>query len=228
MNEVYFTPALFKFLGDLKKNNNREWFLGNKQRYELKVRDPLVKFVKDFEPHLRKISPYFVADPKPVGGSIMRIYRDIRFSKDKSPYKTSVALHFWNEKAGDGASPGFYIHIAPSDIFAGAGIWQPDGKTLEKVRAAIVADSEKWKSAISGNNFKSRFELSGELLKKPPRGYDPNHPLIEDLKRKDFVASTQFKEKDVCSPSFLGQFSNACNSVAPFVEFLTEAVGLPF
>ena len=118
-----FEPKLVKFLGQLSRNNNRDWFKENKTRYEAEVLFPALAFVEAFQPYLKKISPYFLAVPKRVGGSVMRIYRDTRFGKDKTPYKTNVGIHFRHEMGKDVHCPGFYLHIEPKECFLGAGIW---------------------------------------------------------------------------------------------------------
>src|SRR5881296_4566845 len=146
----YFSPQFFNFLKDLKKNNNREWFTRNKPRYESQLLEPSLRFVKDVAPILRTISPYLVADPKPFGGSLFRIYRDIRFSKDKSPYKTNVAMEFWHKKTGKKGYSGLYLHLAPGESFAGAGCWHPDAETLGRVRKAIVSKPEEWRKVKEG------------------------------------------------------------------------------
>ena len=144
---TYFTPESFAFLRELRENNNRDWFAANKQRYEREVRDPALRFISDFGPHLLRIAPRLVADPR---RSMFRIYRDTRFSRDKSPYKTHVGIHFFHEKAKAAASvPGFYLHISPGESFAAAGIWHPDPRSLGKVREAIAA-----KSPITGKSAK--------------------------------------------------------------------------
>jgi len=119
----YFSPQFFTFLKDLKKNNNRDWFTRNKLRYEKQLLEPSLRFVKDIAPRLRTISPYLVADPKPFGGSLFRIYRDTRFSKDKSLYKTNVAMQFWHKKGGKKIhAAGLYLHLSPGQSFAGWGL----------------------------------------------------------------------------------------------------------
>jgi len=225
---AYFTPELFKFLRQLKRNNNKQWFEENKDRYLEHVRDPFLEFIADFGPHLHKISPHFVADPRPIGGSLFRIYRDVRFARDKSPYKTTAAAQFNHEKGKNVHAPGFYLHLEPGNVFAGAGVWHPDSRTLGKIRDAIVDDPAKWKRAISGRTFKSTCQLVGDMLVRPPKGYDPDHPLIEDLKRKDFLALVPLSEKEACAPGFVGTFTKACQASASLVKFLTEAIGLEF
>jgi uncharacterized protein (TIGR02453 family) len=226
--QPYFGPELFRFLRQMKKNNRRDWFQTNKPRYERDVRDPLLRFITDFGPRLSKVSSHFVADPRPAGGSMFRIYRDTRFSKDKSPYKTMAAAQFRHQDGKDVHAPGFYLHLEPGNVFVGTGIYHPDNRTLTKVRDAIVEHPDRWRRIISARAFRENWTLGGDSLKNPPRGYDPEHPFIEDLKRKDFVTMTGLSEKDACAPDFLNQFAKACRQASPFVELLTHAVGLPF
>ena len=225
---AYFSPALFTFLRQLKKNNNREWFQANKARYEADVRDPMLRFIADFAIPLRKISRHFVADPRPVGGSLFRIYRDTRFSRDKSPYKTAAAAHFRHEVAGEVHGPGFYFHLEPGDVAAGSGIWHPDADALGKIRRLIAEHPDRWKRAVSGKAFRAACELWGEKLLRPPKGFDPAHPYIEDLKRKDFVALASFTEADACTPGFADRVAEVYRASEPFMSFLTTAVGLKF
>ncbi len=221
---AYFSPELFKFLRQLARNNNREWFAKNKARYEKTVRDPSLRFIRDVGVKLKSVSPYLVADPKPFGGSLFRIYRDIRFSKDKSPYKTNVAMDFWHRKSGNRVhAPGIYLHLAPGKSFVGGGIWHPDPPTLNKIRQAIVKRPEAWRRVLD-----AKLEIEGESLKRPPQGVDPNHQFIEDLKRKDFIAGFPFKDKQVTSPMFLEDFLEASKSINPLNEFLAKAMDLPW
>ena len=225
---AHFTPALFEFLAELQLNNSREWFQANRRRYEADVRDPLLEFVADFGERLREISPHYVADARPVGGSMFHIHRDVRFSRDKSPYKTNAGLHFRHQVGREVHGPGFYLHLEPGGSFAGSGIWHPDSETLAKVRGAIDANPARWRRIVDDEGFRARYRLEGDSLKRPPKGYDPDHPLIDDLKRKDFVASTTFSEDDVCAPAFIDAYADACRAAAPFTELLTTAVGLPW
>ena len=222
----HFTPALFEFLSDLADNNNREWFQDNKARYERDVRDALVQFVSDFGEKLREISPHMVADPRLSGGSVFRIYRDVRFSKDKSPYKTNAGVHFRHEVGREVHGPGLYLHLQPGFVFAGAGIWRPNSGTVGKIRGAIVANPDRWRSIVSEDEFNAVYTLEGESLKRAPKGIDPEHPLIDHLKLKSFVATTRFTEEDACSPDFIDVYANACTVASPFSEFLTTSVGL--
>jgi uncharacterized protein (TIGR02453 family) len=224
----HFGPGVFKFLSELARNNRRDWFLANKERYEEQVKQPALRFIMDFAPELRKLSPYFVADPRPVGGSLFRIYRDTRFSKDKSPYKTHTGIHFKHAAGKDAHAPGFYLHLEPRTVFAGVGVWHPDGATLAKIRDAIVSDPARWKRARDGRRFRQQYELSGDSLRRPPRGYDPDHRYVEDLMRKDFVALAELTEGDVTAPGFLKHFVDLCKAGAPFVKYLCGAIGVKF
>jgi uncharacterized protein (TIGR02453 family) len=220
-----FGPEIFRFLRELKANNTREWFAANRDRYEAEVRGPALDFVVEFAPHLEQVSPHFVADPRPSGGSLFRIHRDIRFSKDKSPYKTFTGLQFRHELGRDAHAPGFYLHLEPNGVFVGAGIWHPDAVTLGRIREAIADDSSAWRA---GKRVGGRFELAGDSLKRAPAGYDSEHPLIEDLKRKDFICVTTLSQKEVCAAGFVDEFARLCNETVPLVRFLCAAVDAPF
>ena len=124
------TPALFEFLLDLKDNNTRPWFEENKERYRSDVRDPVLDFIAAFAEPLANISPHFRADPRPNGGSLFRIYRDIRFARDKRPYKTNAGAHFRHSAGKNAHAPGFYLHLEPGECFAGCGVWRPDSNAL--------------------------------------------------------------------------------------------------
>ena len=222
MKRNYFEPALFDFLSDLKQNNNREWFHANKHIYESKVKQPMLEMIADFGPHLHKIHPAFVADPRPVGGSMFRIYRDVRFSQDKSPYKTQASAHFQHHKAGKHAHvPGFYLHLEPGQCFTAAGVWHPDSPTLTAIRKEIVNHPEDWKKATR------RLSIEGDKLTRPPKGFAADHPFIEDLKRKDFVTVETLSQKQICSAGFINDLASSFKSMLPLVLFLSKALRLP-
>lgn len=221
-------PAFFDFLRELKANNERSWFADNKARYVAEVRDPMLDFIAAFAEPLAEISPHFVADPRANGGSLFRIYRDTRFSPDKRPYKTNAGAHFRHVAGKDAHAPGFYLHLEPDSCFAGCGVWHPDGEALTQIRNAIADNPAGWKRLTQARTFRDTFTLMGQSLKRPPRGHDAAHPLIEDLKRKDFIAGTTFHETDAIQPDFLSRFVQIVRNGAGFVEFLSRAVGVPF
>src|SRR5262249_37049220 len=183
----YFTKGALRFPTELRAHNSRDWFQANKDRFESQVRDPFLRLIADLAPSLKKIAPGFIVDPSANGGSMMRIYRDIRFSKDKSPYKTYAPAHFWHAMGKDGAAPAYYLHLEPANSVIGGGIWQPEPKALKKIRNKIARDPKGWGRAITGGALGSTCRMAGESLKRPPAGYDPAHPFIDDIKRKDFA-----------------------------------------
>ena len=224
----HITPELFQFLAELRLNNERAWFQANKSRYESHVKQPLLEFIADFGDRLERVSPHFVADARANGGSMFRIYRDVRFSKDKSPYKTAAAMQFRHERGKDVHAPGFYVHLEPGSVFFGAGMWGPDSASLKRIRAAIDTGGQRWRGVLDDEAFASTFTLHGGGLKRAPKGYDPDHPLIEDLKRKHFIASAELSEDEACEPDFIEEVADLCGQASGFVRFLTDAVGLNF
>src|ERR1039458_9609636 len=137
-----FSPDLFEFLRQLKRHNNRAWFAKNKSRYHELVVEPALLFINSFAPYLYKLSPFFLEIGRPTRGSLFRIYRDIRFSPDKRPFKTHVGIHFHHASGKDAHAPVFYLHLEPDNCFAAAGIWHPDNRALTRVRSAIVRSEE--------------------------------------------------------------------------------------
>jgi uncharacterized protein (TIGR02453 family) len=226
--QASFGPGLFSFLTDLRANNNREWFTANKHRYEEELLDPALDFINAFAPRLEKISPHFRADARASGGSLFRIYRDTRFSKDKSPYKTNVGIHFRHERAKDAHAPGYYLHIGPGEAFAGGGIWHPGTEGATAIREAIVADPERWRRATRIGAFAKRLQLEGDSLKRVPPWADPDHPFADDLKRKDFFGWTSLSERDVVAPGFVDEYARICRAATPLMQFLCVALKVPY
>jgi uncharacterized protein (TIGR02453 family) len=225
---AHFKPQLLRFLAELADNNTREWFEANRERYRSEVQEPLLRFIADFADPLAAISPSFVADPRPSGGSMFRIYRDVRFSRDKSPYKTHAAAQFRHRDGRDAHTPCFYLHLEPGNVFAGAGLWHPPGPALTAVRRAIAEQPKRWRSVTGDRAFAAHHTLGGDTLSRAPRGFDPDDPLIDDIKRKDFVSYCPFTERQVCAEGFLARFTDCCSAAGSFVRFLTEAVGHRF
>lgn len=223
MGQPYFSPRLFQFLAQLRRHNRRAWFLKHKPEYEKFARQASLRFIADLRLRLREVSPWLVANPKPVGGSLFRIYRDVRFSKDKSPYKTHVGMHFPHASSSEMVhAPGLYLHLEPNSCFLAGGVWQPDPRSLARIRDAIAWKPDEWRAAKRG------LELGGDTLSRAPRGYPADHPLVEDLKRKDFVASVDLRDKQVCSARFMEHFLRGAHKIIPLLKFLSEAEKLRF
>ncbi len=223
-----FSPKLFGFLSDLAANNDRDWFKANQGTYEAEVRQPALDFITDFAEPLARISPHFVADSRTVGGSLFRIQRDTRFSKDKTPYKLNTGMHFRHEQAKDAHAPGFYVHLQPRQCFIGAGLWQPESKVAYQIRERIDAHPQDWIDATRSDAFTAVYELAGESLTRPPRGYGAEHPLIDDLKRKSFIATAPLTQGQVTSAGFSDLLAERFELAAPMVRFLCRAVGVEF
>jgi uncharacterized protein (TIGR02453 family) len=228
MTARHFSPALFAFLGDLADNNDREWFAANKQRYVEDVQEPALDFIRAFAPMLEKLSPHFSADARVVGGSLFRIQRDTRFSKDKTPYKTNTGVQFRHQASKDAHAPGYYLNLQPGECFAGVGLWHPDTPVAYQIRHAIADRPTEWKKAAHGARFGADWELWGDKLQRPPKGFDPDHPFMEDLKRKDFVATRKLTQRQVTASTFVEDLAGLFKSATPFMRFLCEAVDVPF
>ena len=210
-----FTPEVFEFLRQLKRRNNREWFARNKSRYEQALRNPALLFIAAVTPQLARLAQVPVHQMR---GSLFRIYRDIRFSADKRPFKTHVGIQFSLAKDKDVHAPCYYLHLEPESCFVAAGVWHPDAAALLQIRNAIIANPGQWKK------LRKKVELGGDRLSRPPRGFDPAHPFIEDLKCKDFITSTDLEESQVCGAKFIPELLRACRAMTPLVEFTRAAL----
>jgi uncharacterized protein (TIGR02453 family) len=218
----FFGPDLFRFLKDLERNNNRPWFQKNKARYEATVQEPAVRFIEAMGPRLARISPYLVADPRPFGGSLSRIYRDTRFSKDKRPYKTHVGIHFSHEDATKERNlPGYFFHIGAGESSVYSGVWHPAPSDLAKIRDAIVASPTAWARVVDRG-----IEIDGESYVRVPAGYDAKHRFADDLRRKDFFAGREFVDRVIAGPRFVAAFEDACVGLAPLNRFLSGAMSI--
>lgn len=220
----YISNASFRFLEDLKQNNDREWFTANKSRYEDELKAPALRLIEDFGPELRKLSPHFMATPR----SLFRIYRDTRFSKDKTPYKTVAGIHFRHEQAKDAHAPGFYFHVSPGETFVALGIWHPPSDALRAIREHIVEEPAAWKKVSRAKKFTDVYALEGDSLKRAPKGFDPEHPLIEDLRRKDFIGVQRTTKAFATSPDVPRELGKVFRAGVPFMRFLCDALNVPF
>lgn len=222
-----FKPETLAFLRELSVNNNRDWFAENKQRYEEQVLDVALNFIQCMHDPLRKIAPHFVAVPKRMGGSLMRVYRDTRFSRDKTPYKTNIGIQFRHEAGKDVHAPGFYVHVEPGQCFVGAGIWHPESAQLQKIRQRIADNGAEWRRASRGKRFAEAFALGGSTLVRPPRGLDPDGPYIEDIKRKDFIAVARLSDREILATDFADALTARLRNAKPLMAFLCAALELP-
>ncbi len=225
---VGFRPETLKFLRDLKRNINRDWFNENKPRYEEQVLDVALHFIQSMQDPLKEIAPHFTAVPKRMGGSLMRVYRDTRFSKNKLPYKTNIGIQFRHEQAKNVHSPGYYVHIDPDDVFLGAGMWMPESEALLGIRQRIADKPQEWRRVTGDKAFARHLKLGGTSLTRPPRGFDKEHAMIEDIKRKSFIAIKNMSHDDALSPQFQRKVETAFKAATPYMQFLCKAVGVQF
>ena len=179
-------------------------------------------------PRLKKISPHYIANPKPHGGSMFRIYRDTRFSKDKTPYKTHAGVQFRHEAGRDAHAPGFYVHLDGEGVFFGGGVWMPPNPVLNRVRDYMVDNARSWSRIRNAKAVRESGGIRGESLKRPPRGFDPEHPLIDDLKLKSFYVATEVPASHALEAGFTDEVTSAFKMAAPLNRFITGALDLPF
>lgn len=205
---AYFSRETLRFLSELEKHNERAWFEPNKARYEEHVKEPAGRLIADVGARLR------------MDGKLMRVYRDTRFSKDKTPYKTNVGIS-WHPPAVPKAPllGGVYLHVAPKESFVAAGVWHPERDVLGKVRDAIVAKPAAWAKAR-----KVGLDEDEEGLARAPRGFDPEHKFVDDLKRRNFTASVDLTDAQVTSDALPKLVVDAEKKLRPLNEFLVAAV----
>ena len=224
-----FGPPFFAFFDDLARNNDRAWFAANKDRYGADVVDPMVRFIAAMAPRLAALSPHFVADPRPNGGSMFRIHRDVRFSKDKRPYKENAACQFRHAAERDAHAPGFYVHLAPGEVVFGGGIWMPPSPTLVAIRAAIRDRADDWSAAVSDGALVETFGgVAGDGLTRPPRGFTADDPHIDDIRRKTFFVMRHEPVGLAGSAAFVDEVDRTFRAAGPLMRFLTDATGQPF
>lgn len=221
-----FSKATLDFLDELAANNDRAWFAANKPRYEALVREPALEFIAAMAPALEKFAPNFRAEPRKAGGSLMRVFRDTRFSRNKAPYKTNVGIQFRHALGKDVHAPGFYVHVAADGCFLGAGCWHPEADALGRIRDLVAARPERWFAARDDRKFAAQWELAGDSLTRPPRGYAADHPAVEDLKRKDFIALAPLGFDEAVGKGLVKLAGARFAAAAPFMKFLCEALGV--
>jgi len=222
-----FSTATLDFLDELAAHNDRAWFEANKPRYEELVREPALDFIAAMELPLAKFAPNFRAEPRKMGGSLMRVFRDTRFSRDKTPYKTNIGIQFRHSLGKDVHAPGFYVHIAGDGCFFGVGCWHPEADALGRIRDLVAAKPERWFAVRDDKKFAAHWALSGERLTRPPRGYAADHAAIEDLKYKDFVAMAPLAFDEVVGPGLVKLAATRFTAATPFMGFLCTALGVP-
>ncbi|MBE5321258.1 DUF2461 domain-containing protein [Pedobacter sp. MR2016-19] len=210
------------FIKDVAENNNREWFAANKDVYEAAKADVL-ELVAKLIPDLAKVDPLLSAEADPKK-SLLRIYRDVRFSKNKDPYKNNFGIWF-SAKSKGGNEPGYYLHIQPGKSFIAGGYWMPEASHLKLIRQEIDYNIGDFKEIINEKDFKKNFKLGVDnALKNAPKGYDPADPNIEFLKLKSFEATTKIDDEEFLKPNLVNKLISSFKTVQPLVAFLRNAI----
>jgi uncharacterized protein (TIGR02453 family) len=233
MNDTFrgFGRGALTFLRQLKRHNEREWFLAHKETFDNEVLAPLKLLVEEVDVRFGSFAPEFVGDPK---RSIFRIYRDVRFSKDKSPYKTHAASWFKHQNSSQGvgseafgAGAGFYFHLEPAASFVGGGIWMPPRPTLNQLRDSIAAKPKEFEQSMSAPAFKRRFgKLSEEsMLTRLPRGFAPGHAAEKWLRYQSFTAGAELSDADILDRKLVDKIEKDFKTMLPFVRWLNQALG---
>jgi len=226
---TYFSEHSFKFLRELASNNNKPWFATHKADYESHVRAPFQKLLVDLQPTLAAISTQFRADPRKIGGSLFRIYRDARFSHDKSPYKPWQGANLFHMRRREVPTPSFYLHLQPGENFIGAGIWHPEPDTQRKIRQFIFDNPNTWKTVTRNPALRRRFALdASEKLTRPPRGFPAEFECIDDLKLRNWVFLQPLDDRVMTGPRLRQMITKDLQMLAPFVDYLCAALDLEF
>ncbi|MPZ17712.1 MAG: TIGR02453 family protein [Luteitalea sp.] len=220
-----FTPATLRFLRALKRNNDRDWFKAHRDEYERSVRAPMVALIERLAEELQRFAPDLVASPRE---SLYRIYRDTRFSADKSPLKTYVSAVFPSRGLSKKNGAGLYVEVTPSHVWAGGGIYRPQSRELLRIREHIAAHLDRFRAIVDSPRLARRTGgVSGERLQRVPRGFSVDHPAAEYLKLKQFLAGREYPAAFATSPRFLPALLGVFEAVAPLVTFLNEPLLTP-
>jgi uncharacterized protein (TIGR02453 family) len=216
-----FSPATLSFLKRLKRNNRREWFNARRDEYEATVRQPMIAIVDRLAVDMRAIAPELLVSPR---HSIYRIYRDTRFSENKTPYKTHVAASFWPRDLAKGVGAGLYFHVSQEGVWVGGGMYAPETPQLHAVREQIAANLRRFRSIVEAPAFKRGLDggLEGERLQRVPRGFPKDHEAADYLKYRQFLAGREFPARFATGPGFYKGVLGVFRQVAPLIRFLNE------
>lgn len=217
-----FPPQTLRFLRRLEKNNNREWFQEHKSDYEAYVKAPMHELVTALGEDLEKFAKGFQTDPKKA---IYRIYRDVRFSNDKRPYKTHIAASFYPKAMGKNTGVCYYFHIAPKEILLGGGVYMPGPRELYAIRKRLSQDAATYRRLTGASNFKRLFgEVRGERLKRPPKGFSAQDPALDLLLGKQFLAAAELPPETAETAQLQGEIAKRFETISPWIDWLNEAI----
>ena len=227
-----FRPAALTFLRNLAKHNRKEWFEDHRGDYETQIKAPMLAFIEEMDVRLATIVPEIIGSPRK---SMFRIHRDVRFSKDKSPYKTHAACWFYHRDAGNSVGgeaahggAGFYFHFDAKKAFCGGGIWMPPRPALQRIRQSLADDAEGFEDIVLSRSFKQRFGVldTDAMLTRTPRGFDPEHRAANWLRHQSFTAGRELTREELLSPKLPDVVAKQFKAMVPFVRWLNDALGL--
>ena len=226
MPTLSFPQASLTVLADLARHNNKAWFDANRDRIDAELLSPARLIVDELCTRLASPFPYLTGGSQTSGGSLTRLHRDVRFSKDKRPFHTHLGMVFWHRDGKKMETPGFFLRISPDELLLATGLHQPDAERLGRIRRAIDADRGRWTRATRDKTFARVWGgLGGESLKRVPAPWPADHPLAEDLKRRDFTAFIRLPATAATQPDFLKTTAASWRASAPLIEFLCQAAG---
>lgn len=226
----YFTEASLRFLRGLAVHNDKAWFEDHRQDYLEQVRTPFQRLIGDLQPALAAVSPHFRADPRGNGGSLYRIHRDARFSRDKSPYKPWQGARLFHERRHEVvAAPAFYLHLQPGQSFVGAGLWHPEPPVQQQIRQFIFDNPGSWAHAAHDPVRQRRYRLDqdGKMV-RPPRGFPNDFVHLDDLKLRSWVLWRPLDDATLTGPRLRSVLARDLAELGPFVDYLCAALDLPF
>jgi uncharacterized protein (TIGR02453 family) len=225
MSAPRFSNASLRFLRALKRNNRREWFDAHRDDYEAHIRLPMTAIVTRLADDFKEFGPEFVADPK---RSMYRIYRDVRFSENKAPYKTHVAANFPTRGLPKHEGAGLYFHVSPDEVWIGGGMYAPAPPQLQAVREHIAGNFRRLRTVVDSPAFRREVgDLHGERLLRVPRGFAKDHPAAEYLKFRQFLAGREFEPAFATAPKFYGGLLGVFRRIAPLLRYLNEPLIRP-
>ncbi|MGB3393114.1 MAG: DUF2461 domain-containing protein [Stenotrophomonas sp.] len=226
---AYFSDASFKFLRNLDRHNNKPWFAEHKHEYEQHVRQPFLRLIADLQPDLAQVSTHYLADPRTVGGSLYRIYRDTRYSGDKAPYKPWQGARLYHERRKQVPAPSFYVHLQPGASFIGAGLWHQEPDIQRRVRQFIFDNPGTWKATAHAPALRKRYRFEdSEMLVRPPRGFPADFEFIDDLRHRNWVLLRRVDDAGMTSPRLRQTIAGDLAALGPFVDYLCAALDLEF
>jgi len=215
-----FDTAAIAFLRDLKENNDREWFQPRKEKYEKLVREPMLRAVEAVNRKFESVAPDYITDP---AKAVYRIYRDTRFSPDKTPYKTHIGALLWHKRLGKNGGACFYFHLSAEEFLIAGGLYHAPPAEMVKFRSHIAEQHERLTKILHSRSVREKFGgLQGDKLSRPPKGYPADHPAIEYLKQKDLLLEITLSPDLACGKPALSTLTTHLSAMAPFIEFLDE------